>query len=393
MPTTAAPSGPLAGVRVIDLTTVLFGVWTTQILGDLGADVIKVEAPPGREGGGGDILRWGGTPAVTPGMGPLFMAYNRNKRSAVLDLKDPETRAALLRLLAGADLFMSNVRRRSLEALGLAYDQVSAANPSIVYVHCAGYGSDGPYRDRPAYDDLIQAASGTADLAVRTGAAAPAYLPGLIADKSAALYAVYAALAALFHRQRTGEGQYVEVPMLECFVDFTLSENLYGRMFDPPTGEVGYPRVLNPNRRPYATADGYLAVLPYDERAWTTVFDLAGMGERFRADPRFADYAGRIANSEDLYGLLAEAIATKSTAEWLDLLEHHDIPAMRVNRLDEVVDDPHLVATGFFEWRTHPSEGRYQSMRQPVRFSATPASIRRHPPLLGEHTVEVLGGD
>jgi crotonobetainyl-CoA:carnitine CoA-transferase CaiB-like acyl-CoA transferase len=161
-------------------------------------------------------------------------------------------------------------------------------------------------------------------------------------------------------------------------------------MFDPPTGGFGYPRVLNPNRRPYATTDGYLAVLPYDDRAWNTVFDLAGMGERFRRDPRFAEYAARTAHSEELYGLLAEAIATKSTAEWLALLERHDIPAMPVSRLEHVVDDPHLTATGFFEWRSHPTEGRYRTMRHPVRFARTPASVRRDPPRLGEHTAEVL---
>ena len=387
------PAGPLAGVKVVDMTSVLFGAFSSQILGDLGADVIKVEAPGSRADNGGDIFRYTGRPAKTPGMGPMFMHYNRNKRSVLIDLKRGDGREALRRLLAEADVFITNVRMKGLAKLGFDYAAVKAIRPDIVYVHCAGYGADGPYASRQAYDDLIQAASGGTDLLGRAdGNPAPRYQPSLIADKSSGLFGAYATMAALFHRERTGEGQFVEVPMFECFTYFNMSENLYGHTFEPPTGSYGYSRVFNPNRKPYPTMDGYLAILPYSDAQWDDFFEIGGMPPgTFTSNPRYATYALRTENIAEIYAMIEEVARTKTTDEWVDALTRRNVPCMKVARLEEVIDDPHLNAVGFFERREHPTEGRYVSLRHPVSFSATPATVRRDAPRLGEHTEEVLG--
>jgi crotonobetainyl-CoA:carnitine CoA-transferase CaiB-like acyl-CoA transferase len=389
---TRAPMMALDGVRVIDMTSVLFGAYTSQILGDLGADVIKVEAPGSRPDNGGDIFRYTGKPAKTAAMGPIFMHFNRNKRSILLDLKEKAGREAIYKLLETADLFITNVRMEGLRKLGLDYEAVKRIKPDIVFVHCAGYGSDGPYAKKQAYDDLIQAAAGGTDLLGRVdGDPTPRYQPSLIADKSSGLFGAYATLAALFHRERTGTGQFVEVPMFECFTYFNMTENLYGHTFDPPTGSYGYSRVFNPNRMPYPTKDGYLAILPYADSQWDDFFELGGMpAGTFTKNPRFATYAQRTENIAEIYGMIREVAKTKTTADWLALLGERNVPCMKVNRLDEVMSDEHLAAVGFFERREHPSEGAYHSISHPVKFGETPASVRRDPPRLGQHTDEVL---
>lgn len=387
-----ASHGALDGIRVVDMTSVLFGAYTSQILGDLGADIIKVEAPGTRADNGGDIFRYTGRPAKTPAMGPIFMHYNRNKRSVLLDLKEEFGREALRRLISEADIFITNVRMGGLEKLGFDYAAVKSLKADIVYVHCSGYGSDGPYAKKQAYDDLIQAAAGGTDLLSRVdGNPAPRYQPSLIADKSSGLFGAYATMAALFHRVRTGQGQFVEVPMFECFSYFNMSENLYGHTFEPPTGGFGYSRVFNPNRKPYPTKDGYLAILPYSDSQWDDFFEIGGLPPgTFTKNPRYATYALRTEHISEIYAMIEDVAKTKSTAEWVNALTERNVPCMKVNRLDEVLDDEHLNAVGFFEKRDHPSEGSYISLRHPVKFSATPASVRRDPPRLGEHTDEIL---
>ncbi|MGW8202236.1 CaiB/BaiF CoA transferase family protein [Sphingomonas bisphenolicum] len=386
---TGGTRGVLDGVKVIDMTSVLFGAYSTQMLGDLGADIIKVEAP-GRKGG--DILRYAGKPQASPGMGPLFQHYNRNKRSVLLNATDPADKAALLELLKSADMFVTNVRMKGLAKLGLSYEDICAVNPEIVYIHCVGYGSDGPYADLQAYDDLIQAAAGATDLLPRLdGNPAPRFIPSQIVDKSSGLFGTIAALAAMMHKQQTGEGQFVEVPMMECFTYFNMAEHLYGHTFVPATGSIGYSRVFNPRRRPFATKDGYLAVLAHSDDTWDIFFELAGLSlEAYSQNPRFATSALRRENRMEIYALIDEAALAHSADEWVALLSARNVPCMKARPLQEVVEDPHLVATGFFEHRQHPTEGEYLSMKHPIRYSKTPATIRYEAPRLGEHTEEIL---
>jgi crotonobetainyl-CoA:carnitine CoA-transferase CaiB-like acyl-CoA transferase len=386
-------SGPLKGVRVLDMTSVVFGAYATQILGDLGADVIKIEFPGGRRGGGGDIMRWAGhgQPGGPEDLGPIFMTINRNKRSLLIDLREERGARAMRRLIGTCDVFAVSVRYEGLKRLGLDYDGVRAARPDVIYIHGAGYGADGPYAGEPAYDDLIQSASGLADLLPRVdGDPTPRLLPSLVADKVSGLFMAQAVCAALFHRQRTGEGQFVEVPMLECVTSFNLAEHLYGHVYDPPTGPWAYTRVANPQRKPFPTKDGYIGLLPYTDQQWDQFFEVAGWGETFGKDPRFSDYRARTAHIRELYALVEEVTRTRTTAEWLALLKPLSIPVVRTNRLEELVEDPHLAAVDLFERYRHPEAGDYLSLRPPVKYSATPANIRRHPPRLGEHTDEIL---
>ncbi len=376
-------SGPLAGVRILDLTAVLLGPYATQILGDLGADVIKVENPSG------DILRWGG-PGRSKDMGPIYLNANRNKRSLSLDLKQEDAKAALCRLIETADVFIHNIRLKAIEKLGFGYDAVKAIKPDIVYVHAVGFGSDGEYAGRQAYDDLVQAASGTGSFqSLVDGNPDPRYLPALVADKTTGLHAVYATLAALFHKERTGEGQFVEVPMLESFTSFMMIEHLYGHTFRPPTGHMGYKRVMNRHRKPYKTKDGYLGIVPYDDRQWNEFFKIGGR-EDINENPKFSTYKARTENIEELYGLIGDVAATKTTDEWLELLDAARIPAMRANSLDTIEDDPHLKSVGFFEPHTHPTEGDYVIMKPPIGFEKTPSELRHHAPHLGADNEEVL---
>ena len=373
--------GPLEGVRVLELATVVLGPWACQILGDLGADVVKVEPPAG------DSNRQVG-PMRSPDMGALFLNCNRNKRSAVLDLKSPAGRAAALRLAARADVLVHNYRPAALARLDLEYESVRAVNPGIVYCGTYGYGRAGPYRDRPAYDDSIQAAAGLTML--QAGAlGVPRYVPTILADKTTALAVVSAVSAALFHRARTGRGQEIEVPMFETLVSFVMAEHLWGETFVPAAGPVGYSRLLSEERRPLRTSDGYLAVLPYLDEHWRAFCRVAERPDLL-AQERFSRLASRLEHIDDLYRALAEVMVTRSTAEWMDALGRAGVPAVPLSRLEDLLEDEHLRATGFWTVADHPTEGRLRLPAHPSRFSATPAGVRRLPPRLGEHTREVL---
>lgn len=385
-------TGPLAGIRILDLTSVVFGAYATQMLGDQGAEVFKLEDPGSGRGDGGDIMRWAGhVPEGAPrDLGPIFMTINRNKRSVLVDLKDPKVRPALEALIASCDVFATSVRYEGLKRLGLAYEDVARLRPDVVYVHAAGYGSDGPYAGQPAYDDLIQSASGMGDLLPRIdGNPAPRILPTLVADKVSGLFMSQAITAGLLHRARTGEGQFVEVPMLECVTSFSLVEHLYDHAWEPPIGQWGYQRVTTPNRKPFKTKDGYIGLLPYTDKQWDQFFEVAGWGDSLAKDPRFADPMTRAKHVPELYGLVETVTETRTTQEWLDLLKPLSIPVVRTNRLDDLPDDPHLQAVEFFQTYDHPHAGRYNAMKPPVKFSQSPSNIRRHPPRLGEHTDEV----
>lgn len=373
--------GPLAGLRILDLTTIILGPYATQILGDLGADIIKVESPEG------DTTRYI-TPGRTRGMSGTSLNINRNKRSIVLDLKQPAARDALLKLAEGADGLIHNIRPQAMARLGLGYDDVAAVKQDIVYCACVGFGHDGPYSGRPAYDDLIQGASGTAALNARMHDE-PLYFPGVMADKITGLAAVNAMVAAFLHRERTGEGQDVEVPMFETLVSFNMAEHCADFLFEPPEAEFGYARVLTPNRRPYPTKDGYVCMLPYNDRQMARFFSLISQPGLID-DPRFCDIGARARNIHQLYGLIAEASPAKTTQEWLDLCLEANIPASPVFDLNHAREEPHLKATGFLTPREHPTEGRYLAVGIPPRFSNAPCGIRRDAPNLGEHSAEVL---
>ncbi|HWQ37935.1 MAG TPA: CoA transferase [Burkholderiales bacterium] len=372
--------GPLDGVRVLDLTTVVMGPFATQILAELGADVIKIES---REG---DNMRHPG-PMKNPGMGYMFLHLNRGKRGVVLDLKHREGRQALLRLAAGADVLIYNVRPQAMARLGLSYEDVRAANPRIIYVGAYGYSQRGPYAPKAAYDDLIQGAAGIPWLASRRGSEPPNYAPVNLADRITGLHAVYAVTAALFHRSRTGEGQAVEVPMFESVAHFVLGDHLAGYTYEPPIAEAGYARLLA--RRPYRTKDGYICVLVYNDKQWRSFLQAVGQ-EDLMQDPRFSTQANRARNISEIYAYLAQLLRTRTTAEWIELLEPADIPVSRMNSIEDVVADSHLVASGFFTVEDHPSEGRVKGMRTPTEWSVSSPGAQRPAPRLGEHSVEVL---
>lgn len=373
----------LSGVKVIDLTTVVFGPYASQILADMGADVIKVESP------NGDQFRAGTRPAVTPGMGSGWMAVNRGKRSIALDLKTPEDLAVMRGLLADADIFICNVRGAAMERLGLDYAAVAAINPAIVYAHCVGFGQDGPYAPLQAYDDVIQAATGTCTLLSRVdGVDKPRYLPSLIADKVAGLHAAYAIQAALIHRLRTGRGQHVEIPMFEAFTSFIMLEHLGDQTFDPPIGPAGYPRQIDPDRQPFPCSDGWISIVAYTDGAWPKLFALLGE-PGFLDDNRFREARDRFVNSGLLYRRMAELTKAFTTAELLEGLRKADIPAQRVRDLDEVIDDEHLNVTGFFRRREHPNEGRYRDMAPPVKFGDAAVPPATPPPCLNSSGADI----
>lgn len=365
----------LSGVKVVDLTSVVFGPYATHILADLGADVIKVETPHG-----GDAYRWSGKAAATPGMSPGFLAINRGKQSIALDLKKSGDLAQMTVLLKDADVFVLNVRGKAVERLGLDYAAVKAINPDIIYAHCVGFGQDGPYADLQAYDDVIQAASGTASLLPRVdGNPRARYLPSLIADKVAGLHAAYAILAAVIHRMRTGEGQKVEIPMFEAFTNFMLLEHLAGLTFDPPNAPVGYFRQIDPDRQPFPTADGFISIVAYTDEAWPRVFELLGAPE-FLDDDRFATRKLRTVNLPLLYQEMAQLTPAFTTAELVAKCHAAQIPAQPVRDLGDIMEDPHLAATGFFSRQRHPSEGDYFAMAHPVRFEYPLEVTDKHAP-------------
>ena len=373
----------LKGVRVIDMTTVVFGPYCTQTLADLGAEVIKIESPQG------DQFRYSAKSAKTAGMSPGHLTINRGKRSVVLDLKKPEDRAVVRDLISDADVLIHNVRRQAIERLGLGYETMKEISPGIIYVHCVGFGSDGPYRDLQAYDDVIQAASGTATLVCRVdGDPRPRYIPSLIADKVAGLHGVYAVMAALIHRLRTGEGQFVEIPMFESFAHFMLKEHLAGETFDPPVGPICYPRQVDPDRQPFPTADGYICIVPYTDESLLPVFTVLGAPE-ILDEERFATRSLRWANIGALYQAIAALTPRRTTAEWLEAFHEASIPAMPVRDIADIRADPHLQAVNFFVRREHPTEGGYFDMKAPVRFGAVPHSLAAHAPTIGQDTEAV----
>ena len=375
-------SGALSGVRVLDLTAVVMGPYATQMLGDMGADVIKVEAPAG------DDMRHIG-PMRNPGMGHIYLNLNRNKRSLAIDLKKDAGRAALLRVAAGCDVLVYNIRPQAMQRLGLSYEALSAINRRLIYVGAVGYGSDGPYGGRPAYDDLIQGATAIPSLMQQSGSAVPRYAPVLVADRSVGQLVAVAVCAALYRRTVSGLGQSIEVPMFEGLAQFVLGEHLAGRTFEPAIGAAGYPRLLAEHRRPYATKDGYVCALIYTDRHWVSFFEAIGRPE-LKADARYATYANRTANIAAIYAFVAELMRERSTAQWLELFERADIPAMPLHSVDSLIDDPHLAATGFFALVDHPSEGRLRAMMPTGSWSESPPDVRRLAPRLGEHSADIL---
>ena len=375
----------LEGIRIVDLTSVVFGPYATEIMADLGASVIKVEGPEG------DQFRHAGRPRTTRGMGPCTMNLNKGKQSLAIDLKTAEGKAALTAQLAQADVFIHNVRGAAIERLGFGYDAVRAIRPDIVYVHCVGFGSDGPYAGLQAYDDVIQAASGTTTLLPRVdGNPAPRYLPSLIADKVAGLHGAYAILAAVIHRLRFGEGQFVEVPMFETFTHFMMQEHLFGAVLVPPLEPAGYPRQVDPDRQPFPTADGHISIVPYTDAALCRLFALLG-AEHLLEDERFATPMARMRNIGEAYREIAARTPVRTSAEWTAILAEAQIPAMPVRDLAEVVDDPHLAAVGLFQHREHPSEGGYLHLKAPVRFGVGGCDTGPAP-RIGEHNAELAVG-
>ena len=385
--TTAQKPAILDGVKVIDLTSVVFGPLATQMLGDLGADVIKVESPEG------DLARQI-QPSRNKLMGAAYLGANRNKRSVVLDLKTPADRDRLRKLLADADVMISSIRPAALARLSLDPDTLRRENPNLITVSATGFGQDGPYAAKPAFDDIVQSVSGWASLpTLQDPENPPAYSPTVLADKLGGVTTAYAIMAALFHRERTGEAQHVEVPMFETLTSFLLVEHMAAATFDDRPKNFGYTRMLVPHRRPVQTSDGYITILPYTSAQWARFFKTVGRDDMV-AHPWVTDMETRSQNIGALYDLVSQIALTRTTEEWLALMDQVDIPAMPVRNLSDLPSDPHLVATGFFQQIDHPTEGAIWTTRPPVRFSATPARHDYRPaPRLGEHNNEILGPD
>ena len=375
-------AGPLDGIRVLDLTTVVMGPYASQLLGDHGADVVKVESPEG------DVMRLSG-PMNNPKMGHLYLSTNRSKRSIVIDLKSARGRALLLDLVKTADILLYNIRPQAMARLGLSYEEVQKVNPKLIYVGAFGFSQRGPYAARPAYDDLIQGMSGLPWLSLQAGAVEPRYAPMILADRVVGLQVAFAIVAALHHRNATGRGQRIDVPMFETLVSIVMGEHLAGATFTPRQGEAGYQRSLSHNRRPHRTRDGYICTLVYTDKHWRSFFDVIGQPEMF-GDRRFSSQGERLQNIDEVYGYLAGVLATRTTDDWLAAFTQADIPAARMNSLDDILADEHLNAIGYFRSVQHPSEGTLTEIAIPTEWSDSPPSIARHAPRLGEHTAEIL---
>jgi crotonobetainyl-CoA:carnitine CoA-transferase CaiB-like acyl-CoA transferase len=377
--------GPLTGVRVIDLTSVVMGPYATQILGDMGADVIKVESPEG------DVFRHV-APFRNRGMSAAFLNLNRNKRSIALNLKHEDERRELLDLLSGADVFVTTVRPQAMRRLGLDYESLRDRNPRLIYCGAYGFSEEGPYAGRPAFDDVIQAMCGIASLQGKgqgeNDPNSPRYVNTIFADKTVGCVVAYAVAMALYERELSGHGQAIEVPMFETMVSFTMIEHLAGETFCPASESMGYERVLSKHRKPYRTRDGYIGLLPYTAEQWARFFEAAGRPE-MASDPRVTDPALRSRKIDELYGLLAEIVAERTTAEWVELLRAADLPITPVLSPEDLLEDEHLRAIGFFQLEEHPSEGEVRTIGIPVRFSRTPGDIRRLAPRLDEHREEI----
>ena len=359
----------------------IFGPVAGQYLGDMGADVIKLEPPEG------DLTRSIG-PRRSPRMGAFFLTSNRSKRSIVVDLKRPEGREILQRLVARTDVLLHSMRTPAANRLGLGYETLVKSNPALVYCHVTGYGDEGPYGGRPAYDDIIQAASGLAMMQKVVGGE-PRFVPTIIADKISGVHAAYAIVLALMHRMRTGEGQQVDVAMFETMAAFNMMEHQWGHAFEPPLGPMGYAPVISAARRPYRTQDGYLALLPYSDTHWRRFFELAGEPQIMQ-DGRFATFAARQKHFRAVWDEIERQVARKTNAEWLRLLTPEDIPFSPVNDMQDLPNDPHLKAVNFWSVAEHPTEGKLLIPANPLRMSASPPEVTRLPPTLGQHSAEIL---
>src|SRR6201994_1781081 len=374
--------GPLAGIKVIDMTTVLMGPYATQTLGDYGADVIKVEPPDG------DVTRLIG-PSRHPCMGPVFLNTNRSKRSIALDLKKPGGRDAVLRLIRTADVLVYNVRPQAMARLQLGYDVVSALNPRLIYAGVFGFGQDGPYAAKPAYDDLIQGGAGLAHLMAVGGDDTPRYVPNALVDRIVGLTAVGAICASLVDRNKTGKGQRVDIPMFETMAGFVMGDHMGGLTYEPPLDKGGYARHLSRDRRPYKTSDGYICVIVYNDKQWENFFKATGRDD-LRRDPRFATFAGRAVNIDMVYAELARVFESRTTAEWTELLNKADVPVMPMHDLESMLEDPHLIATDFFPVVNHPTEGPIRNMKVAATWSETPADPVRLGPRPEPHREGIL---
>ena len=380
---------PLTGIRVLDLTSVIMGPYATMILGEMGADVIKVEAPEG------DTTRGSG-PYRNKGMAAMFLAVNRNKRSVVLDLKTEAGRASLADLVATADVFVHNMRDGAAAKLALDFASISARKPDIVYVAARGFKSGGPYEGLPAYDDIIQGACGIgAEMGHLFGE--PAYPPFIMADKTCGLFVANAIMMALFRRERTGVGANVEVPMFEAMSSYTLVDSLFAGNFHPDGGTPkgadscapGYPRGRSKDRRPYKTKNGYMASMPYQDKHFAALFRISGRDD-LAADPRFQTQQSRLTHIDAMYTMLAEVFASRTTEEWLAPLNAAGVPAMKMNSLEDLFTEPQLQASDLVQATQHPSEGMLRSVGVPIYFADVPAPPRTPAPRLGQHTDEVL---
>jgi crotonobetainyl-CoA:carnitine CoA-transferase CaiB-like acyl-CoA transferase len=371
---------PLAGIRILDMTTVMLGPYATQMLGDYGADIVKIESPAG------DTTRATG-PAMEAGMAATFLGANRSKRSIVLDLKLTQAREALMVLIDTADVLVYSMRPQKMTALGLAPEVLRARNPKLVVVAVHGFAEDGPYAGRPAYDDIIQGLCGLASLSELQGRE-PAYLPTVVCDKACALYATQAILIALVARAQQGHGSYVEMPMFEAMVNFTLVEHFYGQHFRPPLADAGYSRMLTVWRRPYRTTDGYICIVPYSDQHWRRFFAEAGRSALLD-DERFQGIAARTRNIDALYAELASCVALRTTSDWQTTCERLDIPVAPYNRLADLERDPQLAQTAFFTTLVDPAMGDIVTPAAPLKFNGLAAQPTL-PPRLGQHTLEIL---
>ncbi|HRF08577.1 MAG TPA: CoA transferase [Xanthobacteraceae bacterium] len=378
-----ASEGPLAGLKVIDLTSVVMGPVTTQILADYGADVVKIEPLEG------DVMRLAG-PMRSPAMGAMFMHANKGKRSLGLDVKNPKGRAALLKLCADADIFIHNIRGAAMQRLGFGFEEIRAVKRDIVYVSLIGYAEGGPYSSRPAYDDIIQGAVGIPSICATVTGSEPAYVPLTMVDRVCGISAAHAVLAAIIYRDRTGNGQSIELPMFETMAHFVLGDHMGGRTFEPPLGPTGYSRLLARERKPYRTKDSYVCVMVYSDKQWKSFFASIGDGPWQARAQHFAPHAVRAKNYDEVYQLLGEIFTQRTTAEWLKILFASDIPHSPLHTIDSLIDDEHLAAVGFFHEVDHPTEGSMRLADVPARWSESQPQRLTNPPRIGEHSVALL---
>jgi len=376
-------SGPLSHLKVLDLSQVVMGPYCTMLLGDMGADIIKIEKPSG------DITRYVG-PHRNKGMGSNFLNLNRNKRSLVLDLKDEEEKQILLDMVKDSDVIIHSFRKKTMESLGLSYESISKENKSIIYCGMYGYSQEGAYGSYPAYDDIIQAGSGVAS-AQNEMTGEPQYVASLLADKTTGLIGLSAILSALIYKERTGVGQEVEVPMYESMVSYSMIEHMYGETFSPPKGNAFYSRAVSPYKKPYKTRDSYLGVLVYTDKQWDNFLKISN-NKHLLEDEKFKDMNTRSRNTDYVYQYVEEIMSKKNNSEWIELFTKYDIPFMPINGPKDLLEDEHLKSINFFSKVEHPTEGEIKNVKFPVNFSKTPAKLSRLAPNLGEHNEEILGG-